>query len=143
MTPVRGLTRTRLFLDTSAYYALSDVRDANHDAATRVRDAPIAERPRLFTTNLVLAETHALVLSRMGRETALRVLDRVEQSTTTVVRASARDEARVRWILRQYDDKDFSLTDATSFAVMERLRITAAFSFDQHFAQYGHVVLGL
>jgi predicted nucleic acid-binding protein len=44
-------------------------------------------------------------------------------------------------IIYQYDDKDFSLTDATSFAVMERLRVPAAFTFDRHFAQYGFTVL--
>jgi uncharacterized protein len=143
MTPRRRLTWTRLFMDTSAYYALADARDANHGTAKQVRDGLIGERARLFTTNFVLAETHALVLSRLGREIALRVIDGIERSTTTVVRASARDEARARSILRQYDDKDFSLTDAMSFAVMERLRITRAFSFDAHFAQYGLDVLGL
>ena len=30
----------------------------------------------------------------------------------------------------------------SSFAVMERLRIGEAFTFDRHFAQYGFVMLG-
>ena len=33
------------------------------------------------------------------------------------------------------------MTDAISFAVMERLHITRAFTFDRHFAQYGFTVL--
>lgn len=36
-----------------------------------------------------------------------------------------------------YQDKSFSLADATSFVVMERLRSRWAFSFDEHFTQYG------
>lgn len=64
------------------------------------------------------------------------------RSGTTVVRVSAEDEERARAIIFQYDDKDFSLTDALSFAVMERLRIRAALSFDRNFAQYGFQLLG-
>jgi hypothetical protein len=33
--------------------------------------------------------------------------------------------------------KDFPLTDATSFVVMERLRIPYAFTFERHFVQCG------
>jgi uncharacterized protein len=55
---------------------------------------------------------------------------------------TAEDELRTRQIIYRYDDKNFSLTDATSFAVMERLRITTAFTFDHNFAQYGFQLLG-
>ncbi|MEW6448678.1 MAG: hypothetical protein AB1426_11450 [Bacillota bacterium] len=40
-------------------------------------------------------------------------------------------------ILRRFKGEDFSLTDATSFAIMERLKIKEAVSFDRHFSQYG------
>jgi predicted nucleic acid-binding protein len=45
----------------------------------------------------------------------------MERSATTVIRVRAVDEVRARQIIYRYDDKDFSLTDAISFAVMERL----------------------
>jgi len=48
---------------------------------------------------------------------------------------------RAKAIIYQYDDKDFALTDATSFTVMERIRVPSAFTFDRHFAQYGFTVL--
>jgi predicted nucleic acid-binding protein len=41
-------------------------------------------------------------------------------------------------ILAQYTDKSWSYTDCTSFAVMERLGIATAFSFDYNFSQYGY-----
>ena len=41
----------------------------------------------------------------------------------------------------QYQDKDFPMVDAISFAVMERLGISVAFAFDQHFTQYGWTAL--
>jgi predicted nucleic acid-binding protein len=35
-----------------------------------------------------------------------------------------------------FSDQDFSLVDRTSFAVMERLGLVRAASFDDHFAIY-------
>lgn len=48
----------QLFVDTSAYFALTDRRDENHEAAVRVIRQLIRERLELFTTNYVIAETH-------------------------------------------------------------------------------------
>jgi len=63
------------------------------------------------------------------------------EGPTDVVRVEAADEERALEIIRRHEDKDFSLTDATSFAVMSRLGIREAFAFDRHFAQYGFVLL--
>lgn len=94
------------------------------------------------TTNLVIAETHGLVLGRGNRIEAARFLNWVDtDDELTIVRVSARDERRAREVIAAYTDKDFSLTDAISFAVRERLHIGHAFTFDRHFAQYGFAVL--
>lgn len=128
----------RVLVDTSAYFALANTRDASHTVVQTIAQGLARLRFRQFTTNLILAETHALLLTRIGRSLAVRVLDELDAGATVVVRVSARDEQRAREILRQYADKDFSLTDAASFAVMERLRISLAFSLDHHFQQYGY-----
>ena len=120
----------RIFLDTAAHYALADPRDGNYPVALRIRDRLIAQRGRLFTTNFVLAETHALLLGRRGPVVAWRTLQEIEHSSLTIVRVSSGDERRAREILAQYDDKAYSLTDATSFAVIDRLGMTHAFTFD-------------
>jgi predicted nucleic acid-binding protein len=99
------------------------------------------ERP-LFTSNFIVAETHALVLTRLGRYIAVQALALIDESATTVIRVKKRDEDRGREIIATHTDKDYSYTDATSFAVMERLRIGEAFTFDPRFAQFGFAVLG-
>jgi uncharacterized protein len=136
-----SLRERRVFFDSAAYLALLDARDEHHSTAvdllTRLADA----RYRPFTTNAVAFEAYSLILSAIGRDVALRFLDRLEAGQTVVVRVRARDEDRAKQILRLYLDKDFSFVDALSFAVMERLGITRAFTFDRHFAQYGLVVL--
>jgi predicted nucleic acid-binding protein len=127
-------------VDTSAYFALANPQDASHREVRQTLEQIVTRRYGIFTTNFILAETHALLLTRVHRTVALQILTEIEESATVVVRVSARDERRAREILRQYTDKNFSLTDATSFAVMERLGIVYAFTLDHHFAQYGFAI---
>ena len=133
----------RVFTDTAAYFAAVNRTDAGHTETSATMEELIVTRRRLFTTNFILAELHALLLTRLNRAVAAAALRRIEESRiTTVVRVSARDERRAREIITRYEDKDFSLTDGTSFAVMERLHIRYAFTLDHNFAQYGWTVIG-
>jgi uncharacterized protein len=141
MRPRHADRARRALVDTSAYFALLDADDANHAQALAIRDRIIAEGWRLFTTSFILAETHALLLNRLRREIATRFLRTMDESPTTLVWVTPADVRRAKAIIYQYTDKDFSLTDAISFAVMERLDIHLAFTFDRDFAQYGLTVL--
>jgi uncharacterized protein len=131
----------RAFTDSSAYLAVLDRRDEHHAAALAILGQLARERFRSFSTTAVIIEAHALILSTMGRAVATRFLQDMERGSTTIIRVRAADEARARAIIYRYTDKDFSFTDAISFAVMERLGITRAFTFDHDFAQYGFTVL--
>lgn len=141
MTQRRSIRASQALVDTSAFFALIDTGEHQHGDAVAIATGLASARWDLFTTNFVLAETHALFLSRRGRDAAQAVLQTIERSSAAVIRVSAADERRARDLITQYDDKDFALFDATSFAVMERLGIAAAFAFDRHFAQYGLWVL--
>jgi predicted nucleic acid-binding protein len=133
----RRLGRSRVFLDSSAFAAVVMEWDTDHAAALIIQDQLLVEGWMACSTNFVLAEMHALLLRRAGHDVAMRTLEEVVSSDTAIVRIGEEDEVRALEILVQYDDKDFSYTDATSFAVMERLGIDAAFTFDRHFSQYG------
>ena len=130
----------RIFVDTSAYYAAVDQRDASHAAVAATMRELFAARRRLKTTNAVLFELHGLQLNRLGRRVALATLSELRVSQT-IVRVRERDETRADEILSRYADKDFSLTDALSFAVMERLGVGAALTLDRHFAQFGWMII--
>ncbi len=56
----------RVFVDTSAYYALTDRSDANHASAVAKAQQFSLEGVDLFTSNYVVAETHTLILNRRG-----------------------------------------------------------------------------
>ncbi len=128
------------FVDTSAHYAITNPEDKNHQIARRVSILLTENRWRLFTTNFIVAETHALTLTRLGRSIALRVLQQFDQNPTAVIRVAPADERRARAIIEQYADKNFSFTDASSFAIMDRLGITHAFHFDRNFREYGRFI---
>ena len=81
-----------------------------------------------------------LILIRRGRDRAWQFLRSLYAGRTNVIRVEEGDERRARSIVETYQDKDFSYCDAISFAVMERLGISEAISFDEHFRQYGKFI---
>lgn len=95
----------------------------------------------LITTNFVLAKTHALLLNRIGHIAATRFLDSLFQSSMTLICVTEAAETAARHILHVSVDKDYSYTDATSFANRERLHMKVALTFDHPFAQRGFQVL--
>jgi predicted nucleic acid-binding protein len=123
--------------DSSANLAILDRGDAHHDEAMAILREQRRGHVATVTTTTVIIETHALILSVGGRTFARRFLVDLESSDTRIGQVRARDEAAGRAILLQYTDRDWSFTDAISFAVMDRLRIRLAFTFDDDFTQYG------
>jgi len=125
-------------VDTSAIYALIDRDDANHRKATAVLRSLSKQSITPLLTNFIVAECHALLLSRLGAGIARNWL--INQ-IWPVEPVNSADERTAKEIIQRYTDKTFSYTDATTFAVMERLAIKQAFAFDSHFKQYGLTVL--
>lgn len=61
-----------------------------------------------------------------------------------VIRPFPQEEDRAREIVARHSDKDWTLCDAISFAVLHMRGIRRAFTFDRHFLQYSGIeVLGL
>jgi uncharacterized protein len=134
------MTRSVLW-DSSAILALLDADDADHASAVSIARQIASEKRPSFVTNYIEAEAHALLLRKLGRAIAREWL---LTGGLTVVRALPEEEERAKAILARYADKDWTLCDAVSFALLEARRIRRAFTFDRHFQQYGRIeVLGL
>jgi len=128
----------RVFVDTSAFIALLDPRDDCHAQAVHVEQSLSGQAARLVTTNFVLDETYTGLRGKIQHSAILRFRDSVRQSQRLkVVRITEAVEDQAWEIFARYDDKDFSFTDCTSFAVMRQLGITTALTFDDHFEQFG------
>jgi uncharacterized protein len=127
--------------DSSAMLALLNRDDASHRTALQIAGRLADQRRPAVITRYIEAETHALLLRKLGREPALRWLLTVSFDVSPV---RDHDVEAAKLLLEQYDDKDWSLCDAVSFAWMIRNRVRTAFSFDHHFGQIGRFeVLGL
>ena len=131
-----------LFVDTSAWYPIALRSHADHEELSVALTARVRAGDRLVTTNLVIAETHALLTIRAGPATALAFLRHATTAPTEVVESTQalELEAQTAWLVR-FADQDFSLTDAVSFAVMTRRRIRDALTLDYHFAVAGFQIV--
>jgi len=130
-----------VLVDSGAWLTLADTRDQHHPEALAIQRYIAAFAPRLIITNYIIDETYTLIRYRSNHLKAIPFLDDVHNSSLTVIRVTLEDEGHAEQILLRYNDKRFSYTDATSFVVMDRLRIEAAFTFDENFTQYGIQVL--
>ncbi len=125
-------------VDTSAVYALLDRSDNRHaEARSLLNHLRVVSAPILLT-NFIVAECHALIARRLGPDLGRAWLRGL---VWPVERVTEEDENRAREIILTYEDKAFSYTDATTFALMERLNVRTVFAFDIHFAQFGFRLL--
>lgn len=132
---------SRVFVDSSTFFALINNKDSHHAEAMALMDRLAQQGGELLTSNFIIAETHALLLNKMGRAIAVRFLERMVSSEVRVIRVTEGDERRAREIIVRYEDQTPSFTDATSFAIMERQHLHAVATFDEDFATFGFAVV--
>lgn len=131
----------RIFIDTSAWDAIADAGDANHELALLFRDELVGQY-ELVTANNVLDELYTLLLLNIGYHRTLQFkqqLDILTQEKILVVVWIFEQIAAEAWdIFKQFNsDKHWSFTDCTSYVIMKQLSIEEAFAFDHHFQQMG------
>ncbi len=130
----------RIYVDTSAFYALLDRADQYHDQAKTLWPALLKDTVFLVTSDHVVSETVTLLQYRLGFEAAslwyknvLAVLD-VQWADRTIQR-----QAYSLWM--SLGRQRFSLVDCVSFVTMHQQQIEKVFSFKAGFAQQGFSLL--
>lgn len=133
---------TRVFVDTSAFVALRNRAEREHEAARAALSRLVSERALLFTSNHVFAETYTALLVRVGRSEAIEWGSRFRAGwAIELLRVDESVEEDAWTLLESHTDKLWSYVDATSFALMERENVQSAFAFDRHFTRRGLTVL--
>jgi predicted nucleic acid-binding protein len=131
-----------IFVDSAAWYPLMVRRHPQHRDFARELETRVRKGVRVVTTNLVVAETHALVLHRAGREAAINFVQTVRQTPNLVVSTTPELETDAvgQW-LERFAEQAFSFTDAVSFAVMKARGIREVLTLDRHFGAAGFNVV--
>ncbi len=124
-----------ILVDTGAWYALADTADRHHKQASGFFSREAA-RTEFVTTDLIFAETFALLTSHLGRKAGLKFWDTLREARTPILCAEPVDLEAAWRIALAFSDQEFSFVDCTTFALMERQAIQDAFAFDSHFLLY-------
>ncbi len=127
-----------VFVDTAAFFALENERDRYHTEAIDTRHELMAKGVRLITSDYILDEVYTLIRMRVGHRAAVDFGESVQASRFFRIEPVTPPDFEAAWrIFSRYDDKPFTFTDCTSFALMERLKVRTAFTFDRNFREYG------
>ena len=127
-----------LFIDTGAFYARYVARDDHHEEALALWKTVQEKKIPCLTSNFVMAELISLLIYRFGNKSALQAAREIYTShAIQIIPVTLEMELKALDWLEKYSDQAFSMTDATSFALMEEKEIKTAFTFDHHFEVAG------
>jgi len=125
---------TEVFADTGPLYAFFDATHPRHEDALRLLESA----PPLVTTNLVIAEVITLAVARREPQFGIRVAERlIDGRPARIERVTAADEVLAVRLLRRFAATGATFADCASFAVIARLQLGVALSFDPHFSPPG------
>ena len=126
-----------LFLDTSALIAILNSRDQYHHTIRNYLQNRL-QPPRGFTSNLILTEFLTFFARYGGLESALEFQTRfIRDAHFRVVWIGKNLHRLAGEVLKKYSDQKISFTDAVSFVIMKKRKLTTALAFDDDFRKAG------
>ena len=131
----------RVFVDTSALYALLDEDDANHAAARDWFTSEACDPSLLLATHAyVIVESCALVHRRLGAAAIRVLLDAFVPSLSVLYVDRELHERATAAYTAGLTNRGVSFVDRVSFETMRHLALDGAFAFDDDFGTEGFQV---
>ena len=132
-----------VFVDSGAWIALALSRDPLHSRAQEQWNALRGAGARLHTSVPVVIETFTFLDRNASTDVALAWKDAIAKLDNLRIHVCELRDLQVSWdYFRRSDLHKLSAVDATSFAVMKRVRLRLAYTFDHHFAVVGFRMVG-
>lgn len=129
-----------IYVDTSAFFAIVNSDDENHETAMETWTQLIGAGEKLMCNNYVLVESVALIQRRVDME-AFSIL---HNDIIPFLEIEWLDESLHNAIVEltlASNRRQLSLVDHASFNTMRRHGISTAFTFDKHFQEQGFDII--
>jgi len=132
----------KVFVDTSAFCALTIPKDQHNSKAKAIYKQIKKEKSIIYTSDYVLDEVYTLLKTRSSHATSIKFMDQIDKTRIVILRVTEEIEESAKAIFRKFPDKKLSFTDCTSFALINHFKIDTVFAFDDHFRYhpYSHSV---
>jgi predicted nucleic acid-binding protein len=130
----------KIFVDTSALYALISTEDQNLTLAVATWRYFLERGDLLLTNNYVLVECFALIQNRLGIEFIRTLQSNIVQFLQIDWIGEQQHTSSVHDVFTA-NRRQLSLVDFSSFETMRRLGVRKVFSFDEHFREQDFEVI--
>jgi len=131
-----------IFVDSFAWIAAINKSDNYHEISLRILEELLNKQAKLITTNYVVVETINALSKVKFRKTVIEFIDKLRKSPSIQIVKITDEIYNNAWTLyQQRMDKDWGITDCTSFEVMQMFNIRKAFISDKHFEQAGYSLM--
>ncbi len=128
-----------IIADTGFWIALFNKHDKNHLSAKN-SFKPLSLKYRICVSDFIIFETMTYLNCSVKRhDSAVLFLRKIQQIGFTVFVVDETIKSDALDLFIRYSDKDFSVTDCTSFVIMQQNGIQKYAGFDSHFQQMGFI----
>lgn len=128
-----------VFVDSFAWIAAINKSDNYHEISLKTIETLLKKGLKLVTSNYVIVETINALSKAEFRKAVIEFVDKLEMSPSVEIIKIADEMYNNAWALyQQRMDKDWGITDCTSFEVMRMFNIKKALTNDKHFEQAGY-----
>lgn len=106
-----------MLVDTGAWYAIADMSDRHHERASRFYADHVGQTS-FVTTDLIVAETWALLNSHLSRPSALAFWETLRETRIPLLTLESVDIEAAWRIAQAFADQTISFVDCTTFALL-------------------------